>query len=118
MTDSYPSWGWRIDMAARCERYRLKDILIRLQNAKANERGVHFNAQEVLTLLGIQGIQDEITTHKRNQKERPPICYTPLTGPAPGVALLNRCDLIAEGRTSFECCRRCWCLRDSAWATL
>lgn len=106
--------------ASWIERCQLRSILVRLQRAKANERGVHLDAQEVKLLLDIQGVRDEITTHKRELlREPPPICYTPITGPAPHNALLNRCGLDSwRGELRFVCCTKCWCLKSSAGAEL
>lgn len=91
--------------------------LYRLHAALRRGDGVRLNCFEIRDLLQLQGVQDEITAHElEHHAEReyyPPICYTPITGPAPDNALLNRCGFNDYGYTSFMCCPDCWCLKSS-----
>lgn len=71
----------------------------------ANDYSLRDNALEYTLTCGVSRAWD------------PPICYLPITGPAPEVALLNRCGLTDKGCTKFSCCVNCWSLRDSTGVT-
>jgi hypothetical protein len=96
-------------------------LLRRLDLAAYRGHKAQLSVADVKALVQLQGVQDEITDHERAaypEEWYPPICYLPITGPAPDNELLNRCGLTTKGQTSFKCCTNCWCLRSSAGTEL
>lgn len=121
--------------------------LLRIADAKkcVPARGTQLKAEELYGLLQLPTVYDMIMEYELNrvwpsadadayavqdvtteralskyaeQEWYPPICYMPLTGPAPDTSFLNRCGLNDHGCTSFKCCSNCWCLKSSAGTAL